>query len=188
SGEHVALSRPDRGELRARRAGHGDYPVRRLPDPVSHLHPPQAPLDPRRLAASALADPPGTGSGRLGAEPADDARALEDLRQPATLRAGDLPAAFPDRRLDDPPGVASDLDSPGARRHRGAVDRLAAPGCAAAPARQVLARLLRRPGAGCADEPAAVGPGDRLPAPPGVGLGGCDRSHAVAALRLQTEP
>ena len=54
--EHAALARPDRGELRARRPGHRHHRLRRLPHPLPDLHPAQAPLDPRRLAAAALAD------------------------------------------------------------------------------------------------------------------------------------
>ena len=53
--EHAAVARPDRGQLRPRRARHRRDRLRRLPDPLPHLHPAQAPLDPRRLAASALA-------------------------------------------------------------------------------------------------------------------------------------
>ena len=99
-GEHAALPRPDRGELRARRARHRRRGLRRLPHPLSHLHPPQAPLDPGRLAAACLAHRPGAGPGRPGAQPAVAAVALEDPRQPAPQHGRDRPARVPGRGLD----------------------------------------------------------------------------------------
>ena len=82
-GEHAPLARPDRGELRPRRPGHRHRRLRRLPGALPQLHPAQAPLDPGRLAASALAPGAGAGTRRPRAQPALAALALEDPRQPA---------------------------------------------------------------------------------------------------------
>ena len=56
--ELAAVARPDRGELRPRRPRHRRDRLRRLPDALPDLHPAQAPLDPGRLAAAALAHRP----------------------------------------------------------------------------------------------------------------------------------
>ena len=96
-GEHAAQPRPHRGAACARRARVGHRADGRLPDALQRLLPPQAPVDARRLADSALAD--ATVSPTLATSSWTTAQrhlALEDPRQPAAHapRAGDArPAA-----------------------------------------------------------------------------------------------
>ena len=147
SREHAALARPDRGELRPRRAGDRRRGLRRLPEPLPHLHPAQASLDPRRLAAPPLARPAGCRG--------PTARSRTGSRCSPAGRSSTTSAAAPSRSPSSPFSCAggpccpvSPLRWTAARpgRHRRAVDRLAAARAAAAAARQVLAGLLRRGG------------------------------------------
>jgi cyclic beta-1,2-glucan synthetase len=82
--EHPAVARPDRGQLRARRARHSiivydDYPARYLTF-TRRKH--------RWIRGDwqllRLADAAGPGAGRAGSQPPPAPLALEDLRQPAT--------------------------------------------------------------------------------------------------------
>ena len=126
SRKHPAVARPDRGELRPCRAGERHRGLRRLPGPLPHLHPPQASLDPGRLAAAPVAHQPGAGSRRTRAQPAVPAVALEDPRQPPAEHGRAGAARVPHRRLDGAAGRAAPLDPARPRRDRGAARRGAA--------------------------------------------------------------
>ena len=150
------------------------------PDPLPDLHPAQAPLDPGRLAAAAVAPPLVPGPGRPRAQPALAALPLEDPGQPPPQHGRAGPARLPGRRVDPAPRLSDPLDPARPRRDRRALDRVSAARAGAAAAGQVLARLLRaRWGATRRPAPAG-GAGDRVPAPSGVGLRRRDRADSVA--------
>ena len=160
--------------------------LRRLPDPLPHLHPPQAPLDPRRLAAAAAGSPARVpGPDGPEPQPALAALALEDPRQPAAQHGRD--------RASSLFLVAGWTVLPGSplRWTLLGLGAIAAPWIVVAPARgappaarQVVARLLRGGGPRrgherCSRSALAI----VVPAAPGVGLGRRDRAHAVAHAR-----
>ena len=162
-----------------------DYPARYLT-----LHPAQAPLDPRRLAAAALAhargcrdrtapSPTGSRCSRAGRSSTTCAAALVEIAQLALLRRR-LDWCFP----------ASPL-----RWTLLGLGAIAAPWIVALllavlrpPLDKSLARLLRggRPRRG--HQRAAGRARDRVPAAPGLGLGRRDRPHALAPGRVPAAP
>ena len=165
--------------------------LRRLPDALPHLHPPQAPLDPRRLAAPALArargcraptapSPTGSRCSRAGRSSTTCAAALVEIAQ---LR-------LPRRRLDGASRLAAPLD------RCSALGAIAAPWivvarCSRCSGRRSTSRwraYYAAVGARRGHQHAAARARDRLPAAPGVDLGRRDRAHALADARLPAAP
>ena len=163
--------------------------LRRLPHPLPHLHPAEAPLDPGRLAAAALARPGGC-RGPTGRSPTGSrcSPAGRSSTTSAAARSRSPSSLFLVARLDAAARLAASLDPARARRHRGALDRLAAARAAPAAARQVVARLLRGGGPRRGHQRAAAGARDRLPPAPGLGLGRRHRPHPLAAVRDPAPP
>ena len=121
--------------------------LRRLPDPLPHLHPAQAPLDPGRLAAAAAGSPPRV-PGPDGPEPnrlslLSRWKILDNLRR-STVEIAQL--ALPGRRLDAAPGSPLRWTLLGLGAIAAPWIVVAAAGGAPPAARQVVARLLRRGG------------------------------------------
>ena len=119
--------------------------LRRLSDALPHLHPPQAPLDPRRLAAAALADaracpgPDGPEPNRLSL--LSRWKILDNLRR-STVEIAQL--AVPGRGLDaccPARRSAGRCSASAPSPRRGSSSLLLAR--AASAARQVVARVLR---------------------------------------------
>src|SRR4051794_4438106 len=127
-------------------------------------------MDPRRLAAAAVAHVARTGTGRRGAQPALAPLALEDSRQSPPEHRRAVPARLPRGRLDPAARLTAPLDSARPRRRGRTLDTGTPARVGPAPARQVVARLLRGRGPRCGDECPASGARDRLPPPSGVGL------------------
>ena len=188
--EHAAVARPDRGQLRPRRARH------RHRWSTTTTRPATSPTPGASTAGSAATGSSSAGSRRRvpgpdGPEPqpALAALALEDPRQPAAQHGRAGPAAsswspagrcFPARR-------SAGRCSASARSPRRWIVSL-------------LLALLRPPldkswrayyaavGARRGDQRPAVGAGDRVPAAPGLGLGRRDRAHALAAVGVPAPP
>ena len=181
--EHAAVARPDRGQLRPRGARDRHPGLRRLSDPLPHLHPSETPLDPRRLAAPPVAHDGGARSRRPRAQSAVAALALEDPGQPAPEHGRAGAARVPGGRVDHPARLAAPLDGARVARRGGAVERVAAARRAPAAVRQVMACVLRGGRARRRRERAAGGARHRIPPAPGVDLRGRDRADALAAVR-----
>ena len=182
-GESGPQPRPDRGELRALRAGDGHRALRRLPAAIPRLRPPRASLGARRLAALAVAGPARADARRPAAEPLADAGALEGRRQPAAQprpAGGRRAAGF---RMDRPAGLAVDVDGPGPGGPGLAADP-ALPGDGAGGLAERVAGGLpglarQRPAHG-----RAGGDVGDLPRGPGPDARRCDRADALSARRL----
>ena len=167
-------------------ARHRHRGLRRLSRALPDVRAAQAPLDPRRLAAAAVAaarvpGPEGPERNRLSL--LSRWKIFDNLRRSLVEIAH---AALPRRGLDGAAGLAAPLDGARAARDRRAVDHRAAARGAPPAARQVVARVLRgrRPRRG--HEPAAVRRGDHGAAARGLAVGGRDRAHALAHVRLAT--
>ena len=107
---------------------------------------------------------------------------VDNLRR-STVEIAEL--LFIVARLDDSSRQPAPVDAARPRRDRRAVDRGAAARAGPAPARQVVADLLRRGGPRRHHQRPAGGARRRLPPSPGLGFGRRDRPDAVAPLRLQ---
>ena len=159
-----------------------DYPTRYLT-----LHPAQAPLDPRRLAAPALAPAAGAGPGRPAS--ATGSRCSRAGRSSTTCAAAGRARAA--RSSWSPAGRCCP-----ARRCAGpllGLGAIAAPWIVAlllavlpSAARQVAgAPTTRRSARDACTSMQQLGARDRLPAAPGVDLGRRDRAHALADAGLR---
>ena len=186
-GERPAQPRSVRRDRRPRRAGGGRRGPRELSGSLPGFDRAPASLDARRLAARALAVPPGAGRGRRhDPQRPVDARPLEDPRQPAPQPARPVAAGAAARRLVVVPGTGTAVDGPGRPGARGLDPGRPGARFPPAPGRPVRGSVpsaVDGPGALAADAGAAS-----LRGAAGVGCHRRDAcplaAHAAAAARV----